>query len=165
MSSSDIVFALFVVLGFAVFAMSILQYTFFSLAFYRFMKSRNLKKAFLAWIPFASYYAVGRVYDDINEKQGKQTNFSTILDRLCFCLILAMFIPVIPLPFKVFIILSLYSSLVYKELKCYELILKEYTPNNSNYFLLTKIFMIVPIISFIPSLCLLKASKNQPVCN
>ncbi len=163
MSNTDIVIGLFFVLCFAVIAMSVLAYTFYSLAFYRFMKSRNLKRAFLAWIP-GSYYAVGKVCDDINEKQGKKTNFSSILDKLCFYLFLAIFIPVIPLPLKIFIALSLYFSLIYKELNCYELILKEYAPNNSNYILLTKIFlMIIPIIPIIPSLCLLKASNNEPV--
>ena len=161
MNNTDIVIGLFFVLCFAAFAISVLTYIFYSLAFFRFMKSRNLKKAFLAWVPFASYYAVGKVYDDINEKQGKKTNFSSILDKLCFYLFLAIFIPVIPLPLKIFIALSLYFSLIYKELSCYKLILKEYAPDNSNYILLTKIFlMIMPII---PSFCLFKASKNQPI--
>ena len=161
MSSSDIVFALFVVLCFAAFAISVLTYIFYSLAFFRFMKSRNLKKAFLAWVPFASYYAVGKVYDDINEKQGKHTNFRYIIDKLCFGIFLIILTPVVPIPLKIFIALSLYFSLIYKELSCYKLILKEYAPDNSNYILLTKIFlMIMPII---PSFCLFKASKNQPI--
>ncbi len=160
MNSSDIVISLFFILGFLLIAISILQYVFYSLAFYRFMKSRNLKKAFLAWIPFASYYAVGRVYDDINEKQGKQTNFSLIMDILANCVFWVIIIPISPIISKFFIILILISPLVSMELSCYKLIFKEYAPNNLNYILLTRLFLFIPII---PSFYLLKISKNQPV--
>lgn len=107
------------------------------------MKNRNLDNAFLAWIPIVRAYAVGKVYDDINEKQGKQTNFSIIL-LVTSCVGLA------------------FVTLILK-LICYDLIFKKYAPNNSNYFILTIIFSIIPIVPFIPGLCLLKASKNQPI--
>lgn len=143
--------------------MCFLAYVFFSLAFYRFMKSRNLKRAFLAWVPFASSYVIGKVYDDINNNQSQKNNFSNILDNLGFGVFLIIFVPVVPILLKIVIVLSLYSSLVHKELRCYELIFKKYAPNNPNYLLFTKIFMTMPIVPFIPSLCLLKASNNQPV--
>ena len=159
-SSTDLVISLFFILGFVLIAISILQYVFYSLAFYRFMKSRNLKKAFFAWIPFASYYAVGKVYDDINEKQGIQTNFSLIMNTLAGCVLGVIIIPISPIISKFFIILILISPLISMELSCYKLIFKEYAPNNSHYILLTRLFLFIPII---PSFYLLKVSRNQPI--
>lgn len=163
LNNSDITIGLFFILGFAMFAMCVLSYVFSSLAFYRFMKERNLKKAFRAWIPFAFYYTVGRVYDDINEKHGKTTNFATIMDVLAGCIFLVIFIPITPIISKLIIILILVSPLMSMEFNCYKLIFKEYAPNNSKYVVLTKMFMIMPIAPFVPGLCLLKASKNQPI--
>lgn len=161
MSNTDMIIGVFFVLGFAAFAISVLTYIFYSLAFFRFMKSRRLKKAFLAWIPFASYYAVGRVYYDINKKQGKQTNFSLIIDILAGCVFFVIIIPSSPIISKLFIIFILISSLISMKLSCYKLIFKEYAPNDSIYILLTKIFlMIMPII---PNFYLFKASKNHPI--
>lgn len=148
------------VLIFAIIVVAILGYIFESLAFYRFMENRNLDNAFFAWIPFASYYAVGKVYDDINEKQGIQTNFSLIMNTLAGCVLGVIIIPISPIISKFFIILILISSLISMELSCYKLIFKEYAPNNSHYILLTRLFLFIPII---PSFYLLKVSRNQPV--
>ena len=121
---------------FGIIIMSILDYIFSSLAFYRFMNNRNLDNAFLAWIPIAREYAIGKVYDDINEKQGKKNDFdfSIILLILSCCG------------------LNFVASIL--KLICYHLIFKKYTPNNSNYFVITVIFTIIPIVPFIPGLCL-----------
>lgn len=135
------IFLLFLICSILI--MFVLEYIFSSMAFYNFMKNRNLDNAFLAWIPIVNAYAVGKVYDDINEKQGKQTNFAIIL----------LIINCVGLTLITFIL----------KLVCYDIIFKEYTPSNSNYFILTVIFSIIPLAPFIPGLCLLKASKNQPV--
>ena len=160
------IFVFFGILVIAWFVMVILLYVFSSLALYRFMKNRNLDNAFLAWIPIASAYAVGKVYDDINEKQGKKTNFSIILLIVsCAQLVIS------PISSNSIIIdlisslgsVGLFIAIIVLELVCYNTIFKTYAPNNSSYFALTLIFTIIPIIPFIPGLCLLKASKNQPV--
>lgn len=143
--------------------MFILDYVFFALAFYRFVKNRNMKRAFLAWIPFTAPYVIGKIYDDIHKNQGKKTNLSLILDSRCFWFLLAIFIPFIPIPLKIFIVLSLYFAIAHKEFNCYKLIFTEYAPSNSNYILLTKIFMTIPILPLVPALFLWKASQNQHV--
>lgn len=145
-----------------VLVMIILAYIFESLAIYRIMKNRNLNNAFLAWVPIACYYAIGKVYDDINEKQGKKTNFSIILLILgaISCLPSSLYMPASAS--GIFSILLMYTVLVLI-LICFKLIFKTYAPNNSSYFILTVIFSFIPIIPFIPGLCLLKVSKNKPV--
>ena len=151
----------FLVLIFAFLIMYFLAYIFESLAFYRFMENRKLDNAFLAWIPIVRSYTVGKVYDDINEKQGKKTHFSIILLILNCIIWLSYFLPISGLD----IIIRIFSGLAFiiLELICFNLIFKKYTPNNSSYFVLTVIFLIIQIVPFIPGICLLKASKNEPV--
>lgn len=158
---AGIVFFLFVLI-FAFFVTFILAYIFKSLAFYKFMKARNLDNAFLAWIPIVGAYAVGKVYDDINEKQGKKTNFSIIL-LIVNCAYWALSMGLLGSNNLGFLLLALGVAMLVLELVCYNTIFKTYAPNNSSYFVLTIIFTLIPIVPFIPGLCLLKASKNQPV--
>lgn len=151
---AGIVFFIFALL-FIFFVMFILSYVFHSLAFYKFMKNRNLDNAFLAWIPVARAYAVGKVYDDINENQGKKTNYGIIL-LIVNC---AFWVLSSTLSSSTS---GLWLASMILHLMCYNVIFKTYTPNNSSYFVLSLIFTIIPIVPFIPGLCLLKASKNQP---
>ncbi len=150
----------------ALVAMAIVAYIFQSLAFYRFMLNRNIENAFLAWIPIVRAYAVGKVYDDINEKQGKKTNFGIILLILnCVYWLGAPFLSKVSILAFVYAFgqLGLGLAVFVLHLICFNLIFKKYAPGNSTYFVLTIIFSIIPIVPFIPGLCLLKASKNQPV--
>ncbi len=156
----------FLVLIFATIAMWILAYIFESLAFYRFMENRKLDNAFLAWIPIVRYYTFGKVYDDINEKQGKKTSFGIILLIInCVYWSLSFLSRSHDLTFLAgYSSWGLYIALLVLKLICFNLIFKKYAPNNSSYFVLTVIFSIIPIIvPFIPGLCLLKASNNEPV--
>lgn len=144
----------------------LITYIFQSLAFYRFMKNRNIENAFLAWIPIVRAYTVGKVYDDINEKQGKKTSFGIILLILnCAYWSSNLLLPQINILAFVsaFGQFGLGLAMLVLNLMCFNLIFKKYTPGNSTYFVLTIIFSIIPIVPFIPGLCLLKASNNQPV--
>lgn len=154
----------FFVLIFAFLIMYFLAYIFESLAFYRFMENRKLDNAFLAWIPIVRSYTFGKVYDDINEKQGKKTHFSIILLILNCIIWLPFFLPILN-GLDIIHIFSGLAGLVFiiLELICFNLIFKKYTPNNSSYFVLTVIFLIIQIVPFIPGICLLKASNNEPV--
>lgn len=150
----------------AILVMAIIQYILHATAFCKFMTDRNLDNAFLAWIPVVGVYAIGKVYDDINEKQGKKTNLSFVLLIVncvywAYALGLSRAIDMSFLGVGLFWLLPI-AVLVLK-LICYNLIFKTYTPNNSSYFVLTIIFSIIFLVPFIPGLCLLKASKNQPV--
>lgn len=149
----------------AMFAMAILAYIFHSIAFYRFMKNRNIENAFLAWIPVVRAYTVGKVYDDINEKQDKKTNFGVILLTLNCAHWFFMLFPKIDVLASVsgVTLWGLYLAMLVLNLICFNLIFQKYVPSNSSYFILTIIFSIIPIVPFIPGLCLLKASNNQPV--
>ena len=156
----------FIALVLIIFIMFILEYIFKSLAFYNFMQNRNLDNAFLAWIPIVRHYTFGKVYDDINEKQGKKTNFSIILTILTAVVWLPGFLHISVNGLDVIRTSSGLVGLVslVLELICFNLIFKKYAPNNSSYFVLTVIFSIFAIIApFVPGLCLLKASKNEPV--
>ena len=151
---------------FAILIMCILAYIFSSMAFYRFMKSRNIENAFLAWIPVVAAYTVGKVYDDINEERGKHTNFGIILLILSCSRSFLWVLLVTPLALTYFLPgfeWGLSIAILVLTLICYNLIFKKYAPNKPSYFVLSVIFSIVPIIPFIPGLCLLKASHNQPV--
>ena len=158
-------FFIFIVI-IAMFVMAILAYIFQSLAFYRFMKNRNIENAFLAWIPIVRAYTVGKVYDDINAKQDKKTNFSVILLIVnCMYWGFCLFFPRIEFLalFSGVTLWGLYLAALVLDLICFNLIFKKYVPSNSSYFVLTIIFSIIPIVPFIPGLCLLKASNNEPV--
>lgn len=155
------VFALLFIIG----VMWILKYIFESLALYKLMNNRNLDNAFLAWIPVVRHYTFGKIYDNINEKQGKQTNFSIILLILNCIKYLPFFLHISINGIDIIRTSSglLGLAIMVLELICYNLIFKKYAPNNSGYFALTVIFSIIPIVPFIPGLCLLKASNNEPV--
>ena len=158
--------AFFGFLVLAILVMAIIGYIFQSLAFYKFMQDRNLDNAFLAWIPVVRAYTIGKVYDDINEKQGKKTNFSIILLILncAYWAYLLGLSKMLDISFLgVGVSLGLPIAIFVLQLICYNLIFKTYTPNNSSYFVLTVIFSIIILVPFTPGLCLLKASKNQPV--
>lgn len=146
------------ILAFGILIMLLLEYIFQSLAFYNFMKNRNLENAFLAWIPIVSVYTIGKGFDNINELQNKKTYLGVIM-----LVIDCVYSAVSLLPLIIFN-WGLFFALLILELICYNhLVFKTYTPNNQKYFVLTVIFSIMPIIPFIPGLCLLKASKNQPI--
>ncbi len=157
-------FFIFIVI-IAMFVMAILAYIFQSLAFYRFMKNRNIENAFLAWIPIVRAYTVGKVYDDINAERDEKTNFGVILLTINCIHWFFMLFPKFGVFGTVFgiIDLGLYLALLVLNLICFSLIFKKYVPSNSSYFVLTIIFSIIPIVPFIPGLCLLKASNNEPV--
>lgn len=121
----------FIVLMFC--AMCVLEYIFHSLAIYRIMKKRQLSKPFLAWIPFTYPYALGSVYDDITREERKDYRFRMIL---------------------------LISNMLILQVVCIFAIFRKYIPHKKIYLVLALIFTIVPIIPFVPGLCLLKAAEK-----
>ena len=113
--------------------MCVLEYIFHSLAIYKIMKKRRIRKPFLAWIPFTYSYALGSVYDDITREKRKDYRFRLLL---------------------------LISNMLMLQLVCIFTIFRKYIPNKNIYLVLALIFTVVPIIPFIPGLCLLKAAKK-----
>ena len=113
--------------------MCVLEYIFHSLAIYKIMKKRRIRKPFLAWIPFTYSYALGSVYDDITREKRKDYRFRLLL---------------------------LISNMLMLQLVCIFTIFRKYIPNKNIYLVLALIFTVVPIIPFIPGLCLLKAAEK-----
>lgn len=58
---------------------SIVVYVLQSIGLMTIAKNRGIKKPWLAWIPYASTYLLGKVSDDINLRQGKQTSHRKLL--------------------------------------------------------------------------------------
>ena len=114
-------------------AMCVLEYIFHSLAIYKKIKKRQLNKAFLAWIPFTYSYALGSVYDDITRENRRDYRFRLIL---------------------------LISNMLMLQVICIFAIFRKYIPNKNIYLVLALIFTIIPIIPFVPGLCLLKAAEK-----
>ncbi len=144
----------------------ILTYFFSSLAFFRLMKSRNLKWAFLAWIPLLDVYAIGKVCDDINKTSNKKTYFGItlpIVNSLFFIFYLILVSYNFHIVSLYFVILGLLFAILIIKLMCFSRILDAYSPDNLIYLVLTVIFSVIPIVPFIPSLCLWRASKNRPI--
>ena len=113
--------------------MCILEYIFHSLAIYKIMKKRRIRKPFLAWIPFTYSYALGSVYDDITREKRKDYRFRLLL---------------------------LISNMLMLQIVCIFAIFRKYIPNKNIYLVLALIFTVIPIIPFIPGLCLLKAAEK-----
>lgn len=114
-------------------AMCVLEYIFHSLAIYKIMKKRQLNKPFLAWIPFTYSYALGSVYDDITREKRRDYRFRLIL---------------------------LISNMFMLQIVCIFTIFRKYIPNKNIYLVLALTFTIIPIIPFVPGLCLLKAAEK-----
>ena len=98
------------------------------------MKKRQIDKPFLAWIPFTYSYALGSVYDDITREKRKDYRF-----RLLFFI----------------------TNILALQIMCMYAILKKYIPDKNKYVVLALIFTVIPIVPFVPGLCLLKAAKNN----
>ncbi|MDF2567609.1 MAG: hypothetical protein K0R90_1065, partial [Oscillospiraceae bacterium] len=69
---------------FAVFYMIVLAfvialYVFQSLGLMTLAKKRNIQNPWMAWIPFAGTYLLGKVADDVTERNGKRTSYRKIL--------------------------------------------------------------------------------------
>ncbi|MCH5304660.1 MAG: hypothetical protein J1E41_07330, partial [Ruminococcus sp.] len=59
--------------------LAIILYIFQSLALYTIAKKRNIENAWLAWIPLASLYIVGKIGDHFLAKKGKNYNLAIVL--------------------------------------------------------------------------------------
>ena len=131
----------------------LLAYILFALGLSRIAKLRGLDNSFLAWIPVAQSYLLGQVADDICSRQGKQTNYRTILLVLNIVSIAGGLIPIIgslaafgcSIAYVVFQAIALYA------------IYKDYSPDNA-------VIMLVTSIIFTISWIFLFAIRNkQPV--
>lgn len=60
-------------------ALGILIYVFNSIALMTIAKRRGLSSPWIAWIPFCSGYALGKISDDINAKIGKRSSHRKVL--------------------------------------------------------------------------------------
>ncbi len=142
------------VVGIFAMIISLTFYIFGSLGLYTLAKRRGFDNAYLAWIPIASMYLLGSVYDDVNRRQGKQTNYGIILLALFGGSIVVTFMSTF-IPFLAF--LSGPASLAGAILMYFALyyIYKDYTPNNTVLFLVLSVILgIVPILLF--------AIRNKP---
>lgn len=55
-------------------AISLVDYILTGIAYMKLAKQRGIKNPWLAWIPFANAYLIGKVSDDINAQYQKKTN-------------------------------------------------------------------------------------------
>lgn len=156
----------------------ILAYVFGAIGTYRLMTKRNIPNAFLAWIPIANEYALGNVYDDIvkKEKDAKDPKFRIImlvvaLGYFVFGTRIQITIPSSVNSMTTYATSDLFSSLagiafialIVLYLICLKKIFEVYAPNNTSYFALSVVFSILFLLApFVPALCLLKASRNDP---
>lgn len=149
-SSLCAVFVMFFPFILAASILMILTYVFSALPFFKFIKSRKLKYAFLSWIPILDVYNIGKVYDDINKKSGKKTNFKFILTVVNSLFFVVLTAKLFHTPMPDYVLWSLLVAILIIKLICFRRILKEYVPDDLDYFVITLIFSIIPIFPFIP---------------
>lgn len=68
------VLGVFAVIGIIMLVVGILTYVLEGIGFSAMAKNRGYDKPWLAWIPVASVYLMGAIADDINMRNGKETN-------------------------------------------------------------------------------------------
>lgn len=64
---------------FILFAFSIAGYVLTALSFQTIAKRRQIPNAWLAWLPVANYWIVGRIADDYDRKNGMNRKWGTLL--------------------------------------------------------------------------------------
>jgi len=141
---------LFAVIGMIVgIVVGIAFYIFYAYALYRLAKSRNIEMAWLAWIPIAHMYVIGKLAKSIKISDIEIPSLEIVLPVSMVVYILLNRITVlgtiITLLFIVLNLLSLYS------------IYKQYVPENGVVYTVLSI-LVIPVPFF-----LLKLSKTEPV--
>lgn len=121
---------------------ALVAYILFALGLSRMAKLRGLDNTFLAWIPVANAYLLGKVADDVNRYLGKQTNYRTILLVLSIISFAGGFIPVVGAlaSFGCGI-----AMIVVQAIALYA-IYKDYSPDNAVIMLVTSIIFSISFI-------------------
>ena len=149
---AGVVLAVLVVFAIFAFAFAIVSYVFESLAWYKIAKKRNINNPWLAWIPYAGGFLIGKIGDYYYDREiGKNYHFSIWI----ICLLAGGTIA----PFTIFLIflapLALIAASVLEYICLYKFF-KNVTPDNA--VLLIVLCIIFPIaMPFI-----LFAHRNKP---
>ncbi len=77
---------------------SVVKYILMSIGLYRIASRRNIKNAFLAFVPVANSYLIGFVYDDINKTMNNTTKTAT---KLLVLRIVTLCVTIVMLPFTI----------------------------------------------------------------
>lgn len=126
-------------------------YIFFAFSLYSLAKSRNVYMPWLAWIPIAQMYIIGKLVKSIRISNVEIPSLEIVLPVAMLAYILLNSIPVLGLIISLAFLVSLILSL-------YELY-RQYTPENAVVYTVLSVFVIpVPIL-------FLKLSKMEPVNN
>jgi len=126
-------------------------YIFFAFSLYSLAKSRNVDMPWLAWIPIAQMYIIGKLVKSIRISNVEIPSLEIVLPVAMLAYILLNSIPVLGLIISLAFLVSLILSL-------YELY-RQYTPENAVVYTVLSVFVIpVPIL-------FLKLSKMEPVNN
>jgi len=126
-------------------------YIFFAFSLYSLAKSRNVDMPWLAWIPIAQMYIIGKLVKSIRISNVEISSLEIVLPVAMLAYILLNSIPVLGLIISLAFLVSLILSL-------YELY-RQYTPENAVVYTVLSVFVIpVPIL-------FLKLSKMEPVNN
>ncbi len=76
------------------FAIAFITYIFKSIGLMRMANNRNIENAWLAWVPIADYYIIGKLiakFKLIDKEIKKPESFLVILFVICFCVKLFLF--------------------------------------------------------------------------
>ena len=157
------------------FSAQFLNYIFHAFACSKIMQSRKMNNPFLAWLPIGGNYSLGKICDDINNKNNKKSNFKVLMTIFSSCL-LAMY-TIFFIIYKLstasgskqapnskvfaFLLLAFFVICTVFYLMSINCIFKEFCSNSSKYFALSLIFTIIPIAPFVSGLMLVKAAKNS----
>ena len=151
-----------------------LNYVFHATACSQIMQIKKIDRPFLAWLPIGGNYSLGKICDNINNKNNKKSNFKILLTVFSSCLLATYSLCVIIYKLSTasganqvpsnrlltFLLLAFFVTCTVFYIISLNCVFKELCPNNSKYFALSLIFTIFPIVPFVSGIMLLKAAKN-----
>lgn len=126
-------------------------YVFYSFALYRLAQKRNMEMPWLAWIPVAQMYIVGKLVKSIKVSNFEIPSLEIVLPVAMLAYVVLSRVPVLGL-----IITLAYIALMLLTLHD---LYKQYVPENAVMYTIISIFAVpVPFL-------LLKLSKMDPIAN
>lgn len=139
----------------AVFICVILDYVFRSIALHKIAKRREIAKPWLAWIPFANYWIIGRIADEYDAKNGIKRRWGRLLLVLSITTISVLIISLICL-FYVMISMAVKSN-IYDSTS----VLYQYLPAFIIFYIITLISVIAAsVLQFLSAICVYKIFES-----
>ena len=150
-------------------AVSVISYLLYALSTYRLAKKLDVQKAWLAWIPLAQYFTLGKVAEQCDVRRGKSTKpwgkimLFVALGAMVACAVLGgiggflnSLLPPLGIPVTMLSSLVSWAPLVIMCICCWK-IYREFFPETVN-----TVLFVISIVFSVQTIVNLVASFRQP---